>query len=326
MRVIAESHLGICGAHQAGIKMRWLLRKYGYYWKGILKDCIEFAKTCTECLEHGPVQRVPAINMQPVVKIWLFRGWALDFIGKLTPPSIDGHTHIVVATDYFYKVGKGYSIKDLSTPYFAQSNGQAEASNKVILNILKKMIENHPREWHHLLFEALWAYRNSKRSSTGITPYMLTYGHDAVLPMKMTIRSAREAFQNKLTPADYNHAMLVEFQDLNEVCLNALDHIIGQKNKVMRAYNKKVKAKTFVEGDLVWQVRFPPGVKDKEYGKWTPNWKGPYLVERVLGKGAYRLMDIDGESHKHPMNGVYLKEYHPSIYESWTSTIIQPAT
>ncbi|XP_059658694.1 uncharacterized protein LOC132305027 [Cornus florida] len=194
-----------------------------------------------------------------------------------------------------------------STPYFVQSNGQAKASNKVTLNILEKMIENHPREWHHLLSEALWAYKNSKRSSIGVTLYMLTYGHNVVLPIEMTIRSARVAFQNRLTLANYNHAMLVELENLDEVHLNALDHIITQKKKVMRAYNKKVKTNTFVEGNLVWQVRFPPGVKDKGYGKWTPNWNGPYLVERILGKGAYRLMDIDGGSHKHPMNGVYWK-------------------
>ncbi|XP_059663386.1 uncharacterized protein LOC132309050 [Cornus florida] len=282
MRVIAETHLGICRAHQVGIKMRWLLR----------------------------------------------RGWALDFIRKLRPPSSDGHTHIVVAINYFTKWVEAIPLKTCeqstvidfikkhiihrfgipetittdrglsfvggkvldyyaecgvqvisSTPYFAQANGQAEASNKVILNIIEKMIEDHPREWHHLLSEALWAYRNSKRSSTGITPYVLTYGHDVVLLMEMTIRSARVAFQNRLTPADYNHAMLVELEDLDEVRLNALDHIIAQKKKVMRAYNKKVKVKTFVEGDLVWQVKFPPGVKSLEYGKWTPNWEGPYLVE-----------------------------------------------
>ncbi|XP_059654809.1 uncharacterized protein LOC132301587 [Cornus florida] len=358
---MAESHLGICGAHQAGIKMRWLLRRYGYYWKGILKDCIEFAKTCIPCQEHGLIQRVPAINMQPVVKIWPFRGWALDFIGKLKPPSSDGHTHIVVATDYFTKWVEAIPLKNCEQStvidfikkhiihrfgipetittdrgfsfvgskvldYCAECGVQTEAFNKIILNILEKMIEDLPKEWHHLLSEALWAYRNSKRSSTGVTPYMLTYGHDSVLPMEMTIRSARVAFQNRLNPVDYNHAMLAELEDLDEVRLNALDHIIAQKKKVMRAYNKKVKAKTFVKGDLVWQVKFPPGFKTLEYGKWTPNWEGPYLVERVLGKGAYRLMDIDGGSHRHPVNGVYLKEYHPSIYEDWKATFIQPAT
>ncbi|XP_059654464.1 uncharacterized protein LOC132301206 [Cornus florida] len=116
MRVMTESHLGICGAHQAGIKMRWLLRRYGYYWKGILKDCIEFAKTCIACQEHGPIQRVPAINMQPIVKICPFRGWALDFIGKLRLSSADGHTYMVVATDYFTKRVEAIPLKTYEQP------------------------------------------------------------------------------------------------------------------------------------------------------------------------------------------------------------------
>ncbi|XP_059663931.1 uncharacterized protein LOC132309660 [Cornus florida] len=111
MRIMVESHLGICGVYQARIKMRWLLRRYDYYWKNILKDCKEFAKTCIACQEYGPVQRVPAINMQPIVKIWPFRGWALDFIGKLRPPSVDGHTYMVVTTDYFIKWVEAIPLK-----------------------------------------------------------------------------------------------------------------------------------------------------------------------------------------------------------------------
>ena len=45
-----------------------------------------------------------------------------------------------------------------STPYFAQANGQAEASNKVLKGILEKMITDNPRECHSLLSETLWAY------------------------------------------------------------------------------------------------------------------------------------------------------------------------
>ncbi|XP_059669137.1 uncharacterized protein LOC132314276 [Cornus florida] len=31
LKIMAEVHEGICGAHQAGIKMRWLIHRYGYY-------------------------------------------------------------------------------------------------------------------------------------------------------------------------------------------------------------------------------------------------------------------------------------------------------
>jgi hypothetical protein len=45
-----------------------------------------------------------------------------------------------------------------SSPYYAQSNGQAEASNKILIKLIKKKIDEHPRRWHEVLSEALWAH------------------------------------------------------------------------------------------------------------------------------------------------------------------------
>ena len=56
-----------------------------------------------------------------------------------------------------------------STPFYAQANGQAEASNKVFIGILKKMLEENLKDWHRILSETLWAYRTSKRRSTGVS-------------------------------------------------------------------------------------------------------------------------------------------------------------
>lgn len=48
-----------------------------------------------------------------------------------------------------------------STPYYPQGNGQVEASNKNILIILKKMVNDAGYDWHVQLNPALWAYRTS---------------------------------------------------------------------------------------------------------------------------------------------------------------------
>ena len=39
-------------------------------------------------------------------------------------------------------------------------------------------------------------------------------------------------------------------------------------------------------------------------------WHGPYIVKRVLAKGAYELVDYDGVSLDKPRNGIYLKTYY----------------
>jgi hypothetical protein len=49
-----------------------------------------------------------------------------------------------------------------SSPYYAQANGQAEASNKVLTKIIKKRIKDNLRRWHEKLSEALWAHITSR--------------------------------------------------------------------------------------------------------------------------------------------------------------------
>ncbi|CAN6719462.1 unnamed protein product [Malus baccata var. baccata] len=49
MRVMAKVHEEVCGTHQAGTKMRWLLRRYGYFWPNMEKDCKFYARECEEC-------------------------------------------------------------------------------------------------------------------------------------------------------------------------------------------------------------------------------------------------------------------------------------
>ena len=42
---------------------------------------------------------------------------------------------------------KDYDIQPIrSTPFYAQENGQAKASNKVLISILEKMLEDNPRD------------------------------------------------------------------------------------------------------------------------------------------------------------------------------------
>ena len=51
---------------------------------------------------------------------------------------------------------ESYKIKTLnSSPYYAQANVQAESSNKILIKLIKKKIEENPRRWHEVLSEAL---------------------------------------------------------------------------------------------------------------------------------------------------------------------------
>ena len=49
MEVMKQVHERVCGAHQAGIKMRWPIKRHGYFWPTILGDCINYSKGCQQC-------------------------------------------------------------------------------------------------------------------------------------------------------------------------------------------------------------------------------------------------------------------------------------
>jgi hypothetical protein len=58
-----------------------------------------------------------------------------------------------------------------SSPYYTQANGQAESSNRTLIKLIKKKIEEHHKRWHEILSEALWAHHISKHSyNTLATP------------------------------------------------------------------------------------------------------------------------------------------------------------
>ena len=114
MQVMAEVHEGICGAHQSGIKMKWLIHRYGYYWPKILKDCIKYAHGCEACKKHGPFPRIPAAELSSIIKPWPFRGWAMDLIEKVRPTSKKKNCFVIMATNYFTKWVEAKAYKDVT--------------------------------------------------------------------------------------------------------------------------------------------------------------------------------------------------------------------
>jgi len=238
--------------------------------------------------------------MNPIIKPWPFRGWAIDLIGQIYPPSSKWHKFILVATDYFTKwvaaiflkkvtsanmihfvrehivyrfgipqtittnqgtmftsgefdefaIGMGIKILN-SSPYYAQVNGQAEASNKGIIKLINCKIEENPKWWHIVLNEALWSYRMVCHGATKISPYQLVYGHDAVIPWEIKINSRWIFSQDQLAPDDYDILMKDELEDLAGHRLKALVSIEENNKRVARWYDKRVRAKEFANGDLV---------------------------------------------------------------------------
>ena len=71
-----------------------------------------------------------------------------------------------------------------STLAYPQGNGQAEAVNKVIVNELKKRLDDAKGKWVEELSHVLWTYRTMPRKSTRETPFSMIYGAETVIPLE----------------------------------------------------------------------------------------------------------------------------------------------
>jgi len=77
-------------------------------------------------------------------------------------------------------------VKSISTSMeHLQTNRQAESSNKVILDQLKRRLGNAKGLRVEKLPEILWAYRCMSQTTTEETPFNLTYGTNTMIPVEI---------------------------------------------------------------------------------------------------------------------------------------------
>nr|XP_029145223.1 uncharacterized protein LOC112717554 [Arachis hypogaea] len=184
-----------------------------------------------------------------------------------------------------------------------QSNGLAEAANKVILQALKKKLGDAKGLWAELIPDVLWAYNTTIHSTTKETPFRLVYGSEAMIPMEVSQGSMRTIAEDNDKARQAELDLIEEIRETAAVRHQALQQQVG------RRYAQKVVPRTFNNGDLVLrkteQARRPPS-----HGKLAATWDGPYRISEVVGRGAYKLEQLDGTQIPNTWNVNSLKQYY----------------
>ncbi|MCO5614966.1 hypothetical protein L7F22_069252 [Adiantum nelumboides] len=137
-----------------------------------------------------------------------------------------------------------------STPYHPQANKQAESSNKILVKILKKIVQEDHKDWDLKLDSALWSFRTTFKVTTRMTPFKLVYGQEAVVPMEFVVPSLRVSAQ-KMSPAlSVKHRCKYVMQlEEDRLVSSYISEIIQRRRQAWVAMN--VKFKIFNVGDWV---------------------------------------------------------------------------
>ena len=95
---------------------------------------------------------------------------------------------------------------------------------------------------------------------------------------------------------------------IDEKRVRAQYHAQDYQKRITRAFNKKVKPRNLKEGDLVLKV-----LRDETFdprGKMKPRWSEPFIIKKIMSRGATRIVDLDGEEMLGLINLDRLQKYN----------------
>ena len=176
-----------------------------------------------------------------------------------------------------------------STPAYPHGNGQAEAVNMVIVNGIKKRIDDAKGRWVEELSHVLWMYRTTPCRSTGETPFSMTYGAEAIISLETSFPTLRTS---SFDSSSNNELLEKSLEFIEERRESAIVQLAYYQHKLKQGYDANVKLRPLVPDDLVLR-KVLGTAKNPAWGKLGLNWEGPYHITSVDGIGAYFLEDLD---------------------------------
>ena len=106
--------------------------------------------------------------------------------------------------------------------------------------------------------------------------------------------------ETKVLEVDWVKARYEQLVFIDEKRARAQYHAQGYQKRIAKAFNKKVKPRNLKEGDLVLKV-----LRDETFdprGKMKPRWSRPFIIKKIMSKGATRITNLDGEEMLRPTN------------------------
>ena len=115
-----------------------------------------------------------------------------------------------------------------------------------MLKIIKSRLERAKGIWPDELPSILWAYQTTTRTPTGETPFRLSYGSDAIIPVEIGLTSYWVEYYNE----DKNEeAMHLQLDLADEVRVTAEQRLVRYQNLMAKHYNSNVRHRDFQVGD-----------------------------------------------------------------------------
>ncbi|KAK3025696.1 hypothetical protein RJ639_041701 [Escallonia herrerae] len=186
----------------------------GYYWPTMHRDALDYTKKCDACQRFSSIPRQSPSPLSSLSSPILFAIIEQRFTSVAHP----------------------------------QTNGQTEVTNRTLLQGIKKKLDGAKGLWVDELPKILWAYNTTTRTSTGETPFSLSFGTDALIPVEIGLPSLRLINHD---PIQNEEDLRANLDLLDERREQAAVRLAAYKHRVSKFYDQRVRHRAFRVGDHV---------------------------------------------------------------------------
>ncbi|XP_065631041.1 uncharacterized protein LOC136068176 [Quercus suber] len=268
--LLEELHEGICGSHTGGRSLSHRTITQGYWWPGMQKKALEYVRKCDQCQRFAPNIHQPGGVLNPLSSPWPFAQWDLDIFGPF-PRAVGNKKYLLVGMDYFTKWVEAEPLANIR---------DVDVKRFLLRNIITRFgVPQTLISDNSLQFDSKAFRRTTPRRSTGETPFSMTYGAEAVIPIETgfpTLRTSNFTL-------DRNDELLRKSLDLiDERREKAMVQLACYQHKLKQGYDANVKLRPLAPGDLVLR-KVLGNTKNPAWGKLGSNWEEPYRITSVAG-------------------------------------------
>ena len=178
-----------------------------------------------------------------------------------------------------------------------KSNGVNECRNKIIVDTLRRLVQDNPHSWPQYVATTASVLRTTRCGTLGMSPYELVFGRQPVMAIDLEVPVYANVAK---TVMEQIRVLKRKAEYLEEV---ARQTDAEMKEKYKEQFDRKANNEDYMIGDKCWVYTPSSAQKLKAGKKLVSCWVGPYRVIKKKGRVNVDLKrcsdDLPIQSHIH---------------------------
>lgn len=174
-----------------------------------------------------------------------------------------------------FSLKRGFKLK-YSANYYPQGNGLVESTNKNLIRIIKRTVDQSQKNWHKSLIFELWENRITQKASIGTSHFNLVYDKEAIISPNLALPPLALVQFIEENPSSFIQLRFDQILKLHKEREKANITHAKHQQVIKSSFDvSSTGSKTLQIGDLI--LKWDKAHEEKgKHAKFQKTWLGPF--------------------------------------------------